>query len=247
MEGSMQKSIWLLALVAALLLSGGAAQADDGFYVIGGGRVGTRINTLPYPINSPGFYYLGGNLTTSGDGITVNVDNVTIDLMGFTLSHTGPPGSSNGIYMNGRNNVEIRNGTISGFFGGIFETSFNSNNHRVINIRALNPGANGSGANIGLDGVNHLVKDCFASGNAYGGIGIDGGTISGCVSVGNSGYGISITVSGSILDNVAKDNPGNGFSVPSGNALVDGNSASGNGTNYSAGGTGTVWGVNAGH
>ena len=83
----MRRKIWLLAMVGAVLLSGTAAGADD-FYVIGA-RVaqGTNIIKLPLTINASGYYYLTGNLTyTGGDGITVDADNVTIDLMGFVLT-----------------------------------------------------------------------------------------------------------------------------------------------------------------
>ncbi|MBU4446981.1 MAG: hypothetical protein KKD99_00240, partial [Proteobacteria bacterium] len=158
----MQKRIWLLALVAVVFLGGSAAWADDGFYVIGGGGgVGTKINSLPYTINTPGFYYFGGNLTYNGSGnaITVNVDNVTIDLMGFSLTYNGSSSTPDGIHMHERSNVEIRNGTISGFFTGINEDSANGTNHRVINIRA-DSNTRTAGVGILLSGLNHLVRGC---------------------------------------------------------------------------------------
>ena len=84
---------WLVALLAAVLLSGSAAWAQGDFYVIAGGGppVGTKISSVPYTITQPGFYFLTGNLTYNGAGnaITVSANNVTLDLMGFSLSHTG--------------------------------------------------------------------------------------------------------------------------------------------------------------
>jgi hypothetical protein len=53
----MKRAILFLALVAAVLLSAAPVLADDGFYVIaGGGKAGTQINSVPYPISSSGLY-----------------------------------------------------------------------------------------------------------------------------------------------------------------------------------------------
>ena len=118
----MARKLWLIALVSLYLLSPAAALADGDIYV--GGPYGTKITSLPYTISTPGSYYLGGNLTYAGDsdGITVNADNVTLDLMGFTLAYTGTGTTYYGIYMQGRKNVEIRNGTVRGWFTGVDES-----------------------------------------------------------------------------------------------------------------------------
>ncbi|MBU4448351.1 MAG: hypothetical protein KKD99_07175, partial [Proteobacteria bacterium] len=67
--------------------------------------VGTKITSVPYTISSPGFYYLGGNLTYSGTGsaISVDADNVTLDLMGFSLTGAGKSISNCGINPNVNN------------------------------------------------------------------------------------------------------------------------------------------------
>jgi hypothetical protein len=158
----MKTRLWLLALLGAILLSGSAAWADGEFYVVtGGGQpVGTKITSLPangLTISQPGFYFLGGNLTHSGSdpAITVGADNVTLDLMGFTLSRNGPKDVI-GVYMFGRTNVEIRNGTISGFNNGILADSSTSSSHRISNVRAHNNNNTG----IHLSGGNHVVQGC---------------------------------------------------------------------------------------
>jgi hypothetical protein len=99
----MRRKIWLLALVGAVLLGVSPALADGDFYVVVvPGGVGTKITSLPYTITAPGFYYLTGNLTCpSGVGITINSDDVTIDLMGFRLSSSTVL-SGTGISMNGK-------------------------------------------------------------------------------------------------------------------------------------------------
>ena len=115
------KRLALVAMVLATVWSVGAASADD-FYVIVGGGVGTKITRLPCIISNPGFYYLTGNLSysdTGGAGIAVGSNDVVIDLMGFRLKGPGPgsygDSSPVGIYSGHYNNVEVRNGTISGW------------------------------------------------------------------------------------------------------------------------------------
>jgi parallel beta-helix repeat protein len=44
------------------------------------------ITNLPYEITVAGSYYLTGNLSTTGHGIIVRADGVTIDLNGYTLT-----------------------------------------------------------------------------------------------------------------------------------------------------------------
>ena len=46
----------------------------------------TPISSLPYTISAPGSYYLTGPLNSTNTGITVAANDVTIDLMGFTIS-----------------------------------------------------------------------------------------------------------------------------------------------------------------
>jgi hypothetical protein len=224
-----KRRIWLLAMFSVVILSGTAAWADADFYVIAGGGspVGTKISSLPYTITAPGFYYLSGNLSTTGQmGIWVNANNVTIDLMGFTL--TGPGNNSddlpNGIHIPGRHNVEIRNGTVCNFWHGISDGGGrDGSNHRVIGIRAQ---GNGFGIYFGGEGI--LIQNCNASNNTV-------------------GDGIYLYSSGILIGNVACKNKGYGFNLQyDGGKIVDRNTAwSNDGGNYSH----TFidgWGVNGG-
>jgi hypothetical protein len=208
----MQKKIRILSLlVGAVLLLASAGWAQD-FYVIGGGGppVGTKITSLPYPINSPGFYFLGRDLNTSGNGITVNTDNVTIDLMGFGLAGNGTAGM-HGIEISGRSNVEIRNGTVRNFGGGGIYSVMNSQNCRIINIRAIMNG----GPGIKLVGSNHLVQNCTASNNSSTGIWQSGsGTmITGNVCNMNGSNGIECASGGNLIGNVVYGNGAYGFNL----------------------------------
>jgi parallel beta-helix repeat protein len=124
------------------------------------------IPNLPYTISESGSYCLTQNLIhtdESTNAIEVNADNVTIDLCGYSI--IGPTTTHNetcsGIYMDGRKNIEIRNGTITNFPNdGISELDTGvvseASGHRVINVRVTSIGAHG----IVLWGSNHTVRDC---------------------------------------------------------------------------------------
>lgn len=124
------------------------------------------IPELPFIISESGSYCLTQNLIHADpytNAIEVKADNVTIDLGGYSL--IGPTAEHNetcsAIYMNGRKNVEIRNGTITNFpNNGIFEADSGvlpeANGHRIINVRVMTIGAHG----IVLWGLNHTVRDC---------------------------------------------------------------------------------------
>lgn len=76
------------------------------------------ISSAPFSISASGSYYLTNNLSvTSGDAITISVNNVTLDLNGFTISSTDPGNSGRGIYLTGASgnvDVTILNGHIKG-------------------------------------------------------------------------------------------------------------------------------------
>ena len=173
------------------------------------------ISSLPLTISAPGSYYLTGNLSSSGTGITVSADDVTIDLMGYTISGGG---TGYGIYMSSRSNVEIRNGTVQGFHTGIYESSIDGEGHRVINIRAI---LNRFG--IYLRSSGNLVKDCTANGNVYHGIYVDeGSTVTNNTSNKNGNCGIRAERS-TVKDNTTYYNQAYGLYLRY--CLVDGNTA----------------------
>ena len=241
----MKRKYWLLMLVFAVLLNGSPVLADGDFYVVAvGGGVGTKITSLPYTISTPGFYYLGGNLSfDSGNGITVNTDNVTIDLMGFCLSGTN---NGYGIYMGGRKNVEIRNGVVSGWNIGICEAigPDDSHGHRIFNIRAAD-NVNG----IALAGRDNLIKGCTVLNSTNHGIHLNNiGTISNNV-VNNCLLGI-LAYGGNVIGNTVTCNSGQtGISFSSNTStyiMVDQNTVNGDGTHKSGGSIATVYGTNAG-
>jgi hypothetical protein len=199
---TMKRKMWLLAFLGAVLLSAGTAWAQDEFYVIAGGGVGTRITSLPYTISTPGFYYLAGNLSYSGssNGITVDSDDVTFDLMGFRLSGPGSGSGKYAIYMSSRKSVEIRNGTVSGWDTGINEISTGLR-HRVINMRVEN-----ALFGINLYGAGHLIKGCTVGDCGGYGISFAGAMASGNI-VTNCGSGIKLAAAGNVIGNMVEPTP----------------------------------------
>ena len=105
----------------------------------------TPITSVPITITGNGIYCLTGNLETaitSGNAITINGSNVIIDLNGHKLGGggAGPGTGAVGIYANQRKNITIRNGTIRGFYYGIYiddSTPYTtSQGHVIEDIRA---------------------------------------------------------------------------------------------------------------
>ena len=241
----MKRKLGLLMLIGALMLSVAPVWADGEFYVIAGGgqAVGTKITSVPYVINQSGFYYLSGNMTittNSDDGISVNADDVTLDLMGFSLVGNG---IKFGINMNGRSNVEVRNGTVRNFYAGIGDKSDGTGaNCRISNVRAFN-----NYRGIHLYGKNSLVQACNCSNNTYQGINVISGTVTGNVACDNPDAGITMIGAGSVIGNIANNNAYRNFSFNSNaNILVDRNSASGLAINYNGMENKVIPGVNAG-
>src|SRR5215472_11481171 len=74
----------------------------------------TSTNT--FTINQPGSYYLVSNIVvTSGNGIGIITNGVTLDMRGFTISSTNAS-AGNGIFMYGPNvqDITILNGHLAG-------------------------------------------------------------------------------------------------------------------------------------
>ena len=234
------------------------------FYVIaGGGRMaGTEIKSLPYTISTPGFYYITKNLWSPPEthGLTIEADNVTLDLMGFSiglLALPGVPAGYDGIHMNGRTNVEIRNGTVTGFHRhGIHEASQTGVGHRIINVRLVKNRSNG----IKLVGSNNLIEDCTVLSNSNQGIGVghgslvtgnivysnrnegiyshgrstlvmgSGSTITGNTIYGNGSHGIDVAHGSTITGNTIYGNGSHGIAFYNGGTAITGNTAYGNGS-----------------
>lgn len=152
-------------------------------------------NADTYVISKSGSYYLTGDRLCNSTGISVEANNVTIDLCGFSLigNNTG-----SGIYMMDRTNVEIHNGTILNFYYGINDdyimmiSNGSSTNHRVISVRVLSNVKFG----IKLYGPNNEVRGCTVDNN---------GT---SAAVGSSTFGISVANNCTVTASTVSNNGG---------------------------------------
>lgn len=128
----------------------------------------TPIMSLPFTITNAGSYYLTANLTGSnGNGITIEANNVTLDLRGFSL--IGTNGAESGIWVpGGTTSFILENGTVSGWpLNGVdaddgFESQFSQ-------VNCIDNGSDGL-----RPGGNALLRHCIADGNGNNGFGSSG-------------------------------------------------------------------------
>ena len=171
----------------------------------------TPISSLPFTIDQPGSYYLTGNLqftAESGHAITIAANDVTLDLMGFTLSSTSAVTGNAITIDSGRNNVGIRNGAITG--------------STTVTISGIEPDRTWSvsatgGFSRGVSGGDSScrISDLRISRCGGFGIGAVGATIErvSATANGNTGVVLSTTADGHgiAIDCVASGNAGSGF------------------------------------
>lgn len=198
---------------------------------------GTPITSLPFTVDECGSYFLTDCLTgVSGQhGITIQADDVTLDLNGFTL--TGVPGSLGGVTAVGPlENVSVQNGTVRGW-GGTGLDLQSSNASRADGVRSFGNGGSGitigdgglvtgcSTFNNGLDGIlagiGCLVVDCVAAGNLA--TGVNGGQnamVHTCVTTLNGLDGIAV-FDGHVAESTSKGNGGSDLNLAAGSTSSD--------------------------
>ena len=183
--------------------------------------VATPISSLPYTISQSGSYYVSANLDGSSGGIDVAADNVTLDLMGFTLDGGGSI-DDHGVDLTDRSNVSIQNGTIRRFGrSGIAQNNIFPDHNRVLNVRVLDNGFTSSYVGIRLIGDSALITGCTAAGNT--GVGIIAGryaSIKNSLARNNGDTGISASVDSIIVGNTAYSNSGTGIVGHGGSVLI---------------------------
>jgi len=203
----MKRSFLIAAMVLGFVFV--ANSVFGNFYVIPTRPqvAGTAINSVPYTISSSGFYYVTKDLyLAEEDGliaIEITADNVTLDLMGFKIHCQLQSGGRTGIFINGADSVEIRNGIVRDCTQGIVSTE-DAKNHRILGVRVLD----NIDYSIRLQGTNHSVRECLVCGNGYG-IDISGSNHlikDSTVSNNNLGCGISVETACTVTGNVVCNN-----------------------------------------
>lgn len=199
------------------------------------------ISTVPFTVSRSGSYYLTGDLTLSAKdthGVTVNVDNVTIDLKGFALNGPGKTfgSSGDGIRGIGRKQITIRNGIIRQFRGEGISCN-NGTGLLVENLMVENCGSGGvhgylhvtvrnsqcyQNDGYGILANGHLLaENNICAANSYIGIGASGvgSVIKGCIAYDNDNSGISVGAGSTVTQCSAYSNA-NGIYGSSGSTIT---------------------------
>lgn len=183
----------------------------------------TPIGSVPYTISQPGSYYLSTNCTLSGagDGVTIEADSVTLDLMGFTLSG----GDGSGIVgQSGRQQLVIRNGHVRGW--GTDGIGLAGVGNAVLrDLCSTDNGRDGF-----FVGTSALVTDCVATGNSDDGFsGADNNRFERCRAEGN-GYGFYLPGTGNRFSDCDATGAANAGMYVYGQSVLEGNTITGNGS-----------------
>jgi len=199
-------------------------------------RTAIRAADMPKLISSPGSYYFVENIATTGNGIAINSDDVTLDLMGFTLSG----GTLSGITVaTTHKNITIKNGIVRGWAqSGIlaynavdshFENLIIANNGSVVNNdRGLGTGdgcvvSNCTSVENGSDGFwlgnANIVTNCVARGNGRFGINLSSGTVRNCTARNNVNSGIRST-QGAVIEGCTASGSTTLHGIQAGNGTI---------------------------
>jgi len=197
----------------------------------------TPIASAPYAITTSGSYYLTTNLSSTGHGIIVQADHVTVDLMGFSVTGDGS-GSDYGVFLDGDatrpvRNVRVHNGAIEGFYNGIRLEFARQNTLDDLRIaKCMSTGLILVGTGGSLCSGNKIVSCAISENTGYGiylaggGGAVDGNVIEEC-SIGENGntgitlYGSSGSCAGNRIQNcLIRENSGSGITLTSSSNTV---------------------------
>jgi PGF-pre-PGF domain-containing protein len=172
---------------------------------------------------------LDSDLICTGDGITIDANNITLDGAGYSITGDG---SGSGVSLNGRSNVTVKNLTVSGFDIGIYLMS--SSGSTLEDNTASNN--NGDGISLNSSSSGNAITGNTASNNKGGGIYLESSgsnTITGNTASGNylEGIGLYLSSSNTIYGNIVSGNSKTRSMSYGGIALLNstGNTITGNG------------------
>ena len=199
----MKNSLYIAAAFAALMAAPWTGRAFDTSQSV----TATAITTTPFTITTSGNYYLPANLNVAtGTGITVNANQVTIDLNGRSINSTG---GTTGILVNSHEEVTVQNGDIDGFgptnkYGIYFAGSANGQNQKNV-VRDVRFDNCFLGIVI-IRGSIDVVERCSFDGGVYGvyDFAADGGDRFASCNSQNQTFGI-VSVSSPTAGNLIED------------------------------------------
>jgi len=190
----------------------------------------TALINVPVVINASGSYYLTRSFITNftTDAISINTNDVTLDLNGFTIRQTTNVASIVGIRLENAvnvplKNVTIKNGTVAGFNApgitclGIRDCLFENLVCRECSVNGISVQAFGTAAATG-----NIVRDCrFDDNSATGftllsGFGNVGNLVENCEAAGNA-TGFSLPAPGNLIINCRAAGNVNNFSIGTSN------------------------------
>ena len=163
--------------------------------------------TNSFIISAPGSYYFTGNLTGKADkhGISIQANDVTLDLNGFALVSGGGAGLRGVDTPAAINNLTVRNGSVRGWTGGGVWVGV-----AVAQVEKLRLVEN-TGATGLTVGNGSIVKDCVATANATGFFLPDRTQASNCIATVNTGIGFNCTAYVNLLDCTSSRNGSDGI------------------------------------
>jgi hypothetical protein len=161
----------------------------------------------PTTITASGNYILSRNVSaTSGNVVTVQASNVSLDLNGFTLSGSG---TANALVLiaDGFSNIEVANGTLS---GGAYAVLYTSPSAIATDVRLSHLYVDGSvsaGVSIGTAGKIEISNSTFKGGPA--------------ISLGGSPTNGRFT--DNVIDSTPNPSPGAAVALSGGNGVIANN------------------------
>ncbi len=199
--------VGVLAMLAAGVRGGpldppGPVASTDGVRL-----PGTPIDSIPYTIGASGRYYLTHDLTATSpaNGITIEGNDVTLDLNGFTLDGNNVGGTGILAGAGNPNHLTILNGTLHSWTSHGINLEFER--VQISNIRVSSNGGDGirMGGGVltncavvdnvmGVRASDSAISDCTAEDNSTG-FSIFDSSLRGCATINNSLVGISASAS----------------------------------------------------
>jgi len=182
------------------------------------------IDSGSYTITQPGSYYLTENSTGR---ITIQADNVTLDLMGFRIAVSS--GDAIDIPNGYGENTLIRNGSLRPGSGGLGVDAGYADYSRFENLRV-----EGNNAWCGICADDHcLVRNCDVRGCNNRGISVGDNTdVRDCRVVGGTLDGIQAESDCRIVGNIVEDHGDDGIYVTGAGTYVAENTLRNNGNDY---------------